>query len=31
MSLSKQDSILGIGIILEYQDMKYNGWVELGP
>ena len=31
MSLLKQSSILGFMIILEYQDKKYNGSVELGP
>ena len=31
MSLLKQSSILGIGIILDYQDKNYNGSVEHGP
>ena len=31
MSLLKQSSILGISIILEYKDKKYNSSVELWP
>ena len=31
MSSLKQSNILGIIIILEYQDKNYNGSVELGP
>ena len=31
MSLLKQSSILGVIIILENQDKKYNGSIELGP
>ena len=31
MSLLEQSSCLGIIIILDYQDKKYNGLVELGP
>ena len=31
MYLLKQSSILGIGIVLEYQDKKYSGSVELEP
>ena len=31
MSLLKQICILGTITILEYQEKKYNGSVELGP